>query len=111
MIKRTTREDENPAFWYGVIASGNELMKNVSARDRMGRKFGALCVEMEAAGLVNDFPCIVIRGICDYADSHKNDTWQRYAALAAAAYAKELLGYISPEQTKLEKSIQEIVSK
>jgi nucleoside phosphorylase len=48
---------------------------------------------MEAAGLMNDFPCIVIRGICDYADSHKNDTWQKYAAIAAAAYAKELLQY------------------
>jgi hypothetical protein len=66
---------------------------------------------MEAAGLMNDFPCIVIRGICDYADSHKNDAWQKYAALSAAAYAKELLGYISPEQTRLEKPIQEIVGR
>jgi nucleoside phosphorylase len=49
---------------------------------------------MEAAGLMNDFPCIVIRGICDYADSHKNDSWQEYAALVAAAYAKELLSVI-----------------
>ncbi|RYP21593.1 hypothetical protein DL767_009233 [Monosporascus sp. MG133] len=47
---------------------------------------------MEAAGLMNDFPCLVMRGICDYGDSHKNDGWQRYAAAAAAAYAKEFLG-------------------
>jgi hypothetical protein len=49
---------------------------------------------MEAAGLMNNFPCIVIRGICDYADSHKNDRWQRYAAATAAAYAKELLAFV-----------------
>ena len=28
--------------------------------------------KMEAAGLMNEFPCIVIHGISDYADSHKN---------------------------------------
>ena len=37
------------------------------------------------------FPCLVIRGISDYADSHKNKIWQPYAAATAAAYAKELL--------------------
>lgn len=52
---------------------------------------------MEAAGIATEFPCIVIRGISDYADPHKNDSWQHYAA-AAAASAKELLSYITPEQ-------------
>jgi nucleoside phosphorylase len=88
-----------------VIASGNELIKDAAERDRMGQDFGALCVEIEAAGLMNDFPCIVIRGICDYADSYKNDKWQKYAALAAAAYAKEFLVYLSLEQTSREKPI------
>lgn len=46
---------------------------------------------MEAAGLMNNFPCFVIRGICDYADSHKNKRWQAYAAVTAAVYAKEIL--------------------
>jgi hypothetical protein len=41
--------------------------------------------------LMDSFPCVVIRGICDYADSHKNKRWQPYAAVTAAAYAKELL--------------------
>lgn len=49
------------------------------------------CVEMEAAGLMNNYPCVVVRGICDYADSHKNKDWQGYAAAVAVAYAKELL--------------------
>ena len=43
---------------------------------------------------MNIFPCLMIRGICDYADSHKNKKWQPYAAGAAAAYAKEVLSVI-----------------
>ena len=47
---------------------------------------------MEAAGLMNTkFPCIVIRGISDYADSHKNEVWMEYAAATAALYARDLL--------------------
>jgi nucleoside phosphorylase len=110
-IQREARTDQNPGFWYGIIASGYELVKSATGRDGLAQEFGALCVEMEAADLMNDFPCIVIRGICDYADSHKNDTWQKYAATAAAAYAKELLQYIAPEQTSLEKPIEPLVGK
>ena len=53
-----------------------------------------MCFEMEAAGLMNDFPCLVVRGICDYTDSHKNKKWQPYAAATAAACAKEILSII-----------------
>ncbi len=49
---------------------------------------------MEAAGLMDNFPCLVVRGICDYADTHKNKQWQPYAAATAAAYAKELLNTV-----------------
>jgi nucleoside phosphorylase len=94
-----------------VIASGNELMKNVVERDRLGQKFGAKCIEMEAAGLMNDFPCIVIRGICDYADSHKNDLWQEYAAVTAAAFAKELLSIVKPAEVKGVEHATEMMSK
>ncbi|KAH8722866.1 ankyrin repeat-containing domain protein [Phaeosphaeriaceae sp. PMI808] len=80
---------------YGTIASGNQVVKNAAERDRVSAELGGvLCFEMEAAGLMNSFPCLVIRGICDYADSHKNCQWQAYAAGTAAAYAKELLSVI-----------------
>ena len=46
---------------------------------------------MEAAGLMDIFGCATIRGICDYADSHKNDGWHKYASASAAAVAKEVL--------------------
>jgi nucleoside phosphorylase len=81
--------------YYGTIASGNQVMRSAAERDRVSAELGGvLCFEMEAAGLMNSFPCLVIRGICDYADSHKNKRWQAYAAGTAAAYAKELLSVI-----------------
>lgn len=80
---------------YGTIASGNKVMKDAAERDRVSAELGGvLCFEMEAAGLMNSFPCLVIRGICDYADTHKNYKWQAHAAGTAAAYAKELLSAI-----------------
>ena len=47
---------------------------------KVSMEFGdVLCVEVKAAGLMNSFPCLIIWGICDYADSHKNKKWQAYA--------------------------------
>jgi len=88
---RPTRSRAIPAIHYGLVASGNQVMKHGGIRDRLRNQLNVLCFEMEAAGLMDNFPCLVIRGICDYADSHKNDRWQKYAAATAAAYAKELL--------------------
>ncbi len=95
LVFREERGDDEPVVHYGTIASASAVMRDGEKRDQLGKKYGALCFEMEAAGLMNDFPCLVIRGICDYADSHKNKSWQRYAAATAAAYAKELLCTIS----------------
>jgi nucleoside phosphorylase len=66
---------------------------------------------MEAAGLMNDFPCIVIRGICDYAESGKEKTWQEYAAAVAAAYAKELLGCVQPSAVDAEDPAKAMLEK
>ncbi|KAI4940878.1 hypothetical protein J4E91_011135 [Alternaria rosae] len=63
--------------------------------------------EMEAAGLMNSFPCLVVRGICDYADSHKNKRWQPYAAAIAAAYAKEVLSAIPPVDVAKSRTAEE----
>ncbi|KAF3082326.1 hypothetical protein TWF103_003363 [Orbilia oligospora] len=95
---------------YGLIASGNKVVKDAESRDRLNDILGGnvLCVEMEAAGLVR-FPCLVIRGICDYADSQKNDDWQEYAAAVAAAYAKELLEYVQSDEVKQERPMKDIL--
>ena len=91
LVSRSDRDDEIPVVHYGTIASGNQVMRDGVTRERLRKELDVLCFEMEAAGLMDNFPCLVIRGVCDYADSHKNKQWQPYAAATAAAYAKELL--------------------
>ncbi|KAL4909572.1 hypothetical protein BDW74DRAFT_174775 [Aspergillus multicolor] len=101
VVTRPTRNRPDiPIIHYGLVASGNQVVKDAKLRDKLGRELGALCVEMEAAGLMNSFPSLVIRGICDYADSHKNKAWQGYASAAAAAFTKELLLVVSGYRTK-----------
>ncbi|KAK1237597.1 hypothetical protein MKX07_006725 [Trichoderma sp. CBMAI-0711] len=109
--RRARKEDEdNPAIHYGLIASANQLMKDAVMRDTLAAEMGVLCFEMEAAGLMNQFPCLVIRGICDYADSHKNKEWQGYAAMTAAAYARDLLCRIPPNKVEAEQKIKDALS-
>lgn len=95
------RQSDSPEIHYGLIASGDAVIKREARREELLRSLGdVLCVEMEAAGLMTNFECIVIRGISDYADAQKNDDWHCYAAAAAAACAKELLAYVTaPEAT------------
>ena len=87
------------------------MVKDTTTRDEILQKLGpeCLCIETEAAGLMNNFPCLVVRGVSDYADSHKNDRWQRYAAAAAAAYAKELLGVLDGPDLKATTTVLEIL--
>jgi nucleoside phosphorylase len=75
-------------------------MKNATERDQYAKdpELNILCFEMEDGDLINNFPCLVIQGICDYSDSHKNNKWHKYAALTAAAYARELLNVVKPKK-------------
>jgi nucleoside phosphorylase len=98
VAKRTQRKDTTPWIHYGTIGSANEAIEDGETRDKLRKDLGILCVETEAAGLMDEFPCLVIRGICDYADSHKNKRWQAYASATAAAYAKELLSIIPAQE-------------
>ncbi|KAJ5157090.1 uncharacterized protein N7482_008190 [Penicillium canariense] len=91
---RPSRSNQHPQIHYGLIASGNRVMKDAKLRDRWSVERNVLCFEMEAAGIMNTLPCLVIRGICDYSDSHKNKQFQEYAAATAASYAKLLLSYM-----------------
>ncbi|KAF5966967.1 ankyrin protein 3 [Fusarium bulbicola] len=88
---RKQRLSTEPVIYYGGIGSANTVMKDSLIRDNIARELDVLCFEMEAAGLMDIMPCLPIRGICDYSDSHKSKEWQRYAAATAAAYAYEFL--------------------
>ncbi|KAF2819663.1 purine and uridine phosphorylase [Ophiobolus disseminans] len=108
-ITRETRRQE-VAVHYGTIASGNQVINDAAVRDKLSAELGGvLCLEMEAAGLMNSFLCLVVRGICDYADSHKNNQWQPYAAATATACAKEVLSVIPPAEVAKAHTVDEAI--
>lgn len=117
LVKRDPRRSpEIPRVHYGLIASGNMVIKSARTRDKIVASLNqdtnsgdCLCFEMEAAGLMNSFPCLVIRGISDYADAHKNDVWHNYAALTAAAYAREVLRVLSTAEVSSSTPAREII--
>jgi nucleoside phosphorylase len=95
--KRQPRPDsERTRVWYGLIGSGDKLMKNAQKRDELRDKYHIIGLEMEAAGIMNTIRVGVIRGVCDYGDERKTKEWQPYAAAMAAAYAKAVLAEIPP---------------
>ncbi|KAK2810430.1 hypothetical protein FQN50_002919 [Emmonsiellopsis sp. PD_5] len=103
LIHRPARTGTDPIIHFGLIASANQVMRHGATRDRLQKELGVLCFEMEAAGLMDILPCLVVRGICNYSDSHKNKQWQLYAALTAAACAKELVLAITDKPAAEEK--------
>jgi nucleoside phosphorylase len=90
------RQDHEPRVFLAPIASANNLLKNPIKRDQLRDHFGVKAVEMEGSGIGDatwnhEVGYLVVRGICDYCDSRKNDIWQPYAAAVAAAYTRALL--------------------
>ena len=63
-ISRPERPDQEPQVFYGTIGSANKVLRDAHVRDELYKQTGIICFEMEAAGLMDNFPCIVIRGIC-----------------------------------------------
>ena len=102
-------EQENPAIHYGLIATSHLLMTDAKTRDRLSAEKGVLCFEIGSAGLMENFPCLVVRGICDYSDSHKTKAWRFQAAMAAAAYTKDLLACIHPLDLEAKPRIRIVV--
>lgn len=82
---------QQPLIHLGRIASGDLVMMSGHRRDEIAAREEVIAFEMEGAGVWDNFPTVVIKGVCDYADSHKNKRWQRYAAVTAAACMKAFL--------------------
>ncbi|EQB54037.1 hypothetical protein CGLO_06170 [Colletotrichum gloeosporioides Cg-14] len=98
-IPRASDDDETYVTVHrGNVASGELVVKDSRLRDALAQQHELLCFEMEAAGAVSDFPCLVIRGISDYCDSHKNDMWHGYAAAVAAAYTRQLFFHLPVDE-------------
>ncbi|KAH6975384.1 hypothetical protein BKA56DRAFT_489658 [Ilyonectria sp. MPI-CAGE-AT-0026] len=103
LISRTRLNQDSPQpqpeVHVGMIASGDTVMKAGKERDDLARLEGVIGFEMEGAGVWDSFPCLVIKGACDYADSHKTKAWQNYAAATAAVCAKAFLSHWVPSVT------------
>lgn len=109
LVHRDDRHPE-PVVHRGLILSGNGVIKDPHKRDELCRNHGeAICFEMEAAGIVNEIPCLVVRGICDYADTHKQDGWHYYAAAVAAAYCSALLHKVDHEELDETESMSQLM--
>lgn len=89
------RVADEPRIFLGRIGSGNAVLRYETKRDLLRDKLKVMAVEMESAGVaqaswMQSIGYISIRGICDYCDQNKNDNWQKYAAVVAAAYFRVL---------------------
>ncbi|KAL5364473.1 hypothetical protein BJX96DRAFT_178984 [Aspergillus floccosus] len=92
LVRRRRRNQLNsPVVHIGFIASGDSVVKSEIHRDQVAEETNAIAFEMEGAGVWDTFPCVIIKGVCDYADSHKNKRWQEYAAASAAACTKAFI--------------------
>ncbi|KAH0425739.1 hypothetical protein CcaCcLH18_10784 [Colletotrichum camelliae] len=84
-----------PQVFVGTVGSGDTVMKSGEHRDMMAQQHGIIAFEMEGAGVWDEIPCIIVKSVCDYADSHKNKKWQGFAAVAAASATKAILNMYS----------------
>ncbi|KAL2199929.1 nucleoside phosphorylase domain-containing protein [Corynascus similis CBS 632.67] len=82
---------QEPAVHIGPVGSGDTVIKSGEHRDQIARAKGIIAFEMEGAGVAEEIPCVVIKGVCDYADCHKNKKWQNFAAATAASVLKAVL--------------------
>ncbi|KAM0467953.1 hypothetical protein ACHAP7_011391 [Fusarium lateritium] len=97
-----TKETPEPHFHFGTIVSSNVVMKSCSIRDSFAASENAIAFDIQSAGISDAFPSgLVIKGACDYADSHKNQKWQRYAAATAAAFSKALLSLLDSSLSRV----------
>jgi nucleoside phosphorylase len=93
---RLLQDSPQPMVFFGTFASGDTVVKSGQDRDNLVREEDVIGFEMEGAGVWDSFPCVIIKGACDYADSHKMKEWQRYAAATAAACMKAFLESWTP---------------
>ncbi|KAL7910043.1 hypothetical protein GGI35DRAFT_478916 [Trichoderma velutinum] len=84
-------EAQRPTVHFGRLASADMVLKSAKDRDTLSQELQVIGFEMEAAGFYNELPYVAIKGVCDYADSHKSKAWQPFASATAASACKSLL--------------------
>lgn len=101
-VSRTAREAitgshlQKANVHFGRFGCGNAVIKAASSRDTIASMDHLLAFEMEGAGIWAQLPCLIVKGVSDYADSHKVKTWQSFAANTAAAAVKSITTIWAP---------------
>jgi hypothetical protein len=57
VVERALRKNSAPRIHYGTIGSTNKVIKDSETKDKLRKDLGILCVEMEAADLMDEFFC------------------------------------------------------
>lgn len=99
--------DLSPQIHIGALGSGDTVMKSGEHRDKLAKAAKIIGFEMEGAGVADSLRCLVIKGICDYGDCHKNKMWQQYAAATAASCCKAFLEVLPKSMQKSASSLVE----
>lgn len=84
-------ESQTPSIFIGRFGSSDRVVNSGKHRDEIAKHYGVLAFETEAAGVWDELPCIIVKGISNYADGHGNKHWQDFAAATAACVAKALV--------------------
>ncbi|KAJ5809300.1 uncharacterized protein N7503_001518 [Penicillium pulvis] len=91
LVARPISCPDRPDIHFGRMASGDKVMKSGLERDKIAQAEEVVAFEMEGAGVCHALPFVLVKGVCDYADSHKDKHWQKYTAGRAAACMRSLL--------------------
>lgn len=101
------RKAQDPAIHIGIVGSGDRVIKSGEHRDSIAKPKGIIAFEMEGAGIMEEIPCVVVKGVCDYADCHKSKKWQDFAAATAASALQAILDYLPPAKSR-EHSLEQV---
>lgn len=98
-VPRPDKTNDKPNIWDGVIACGDKVIADELTKEKITephRKI--LAIEMEGYGFIEAARqsiyrprFLVIRAICDKANTQKSDEWHSYAASAVASFTKHFL--------------------
>jgi nucleoside phosphorylase len=94
------RSHNEPSIHFGAVASSDLVMKSGTDRDRIAKAEKVIAFEMEAAGVWDQLPTLVAKGVSDYADCHKNDMWKEFASASAWACTKAVIEKWEKQATK-----------
>lgn len=85
---------QQPAIFIGRFGSGDTSFSAGIDRDRIAQKHNIIAFETEGAGVWDELPCIIVKGVSTYGDGHEmgdSEAWKTFSAATAACAARGLI--------------------